>query len=217
LPNEVQGLVPSTQWKLEKQHEKWYAGETISVGIGQGAVSVTPVSMAVYVSSLANGGTRVTPHLLSAVDNGSGWKAVPAPAPQSTVEIDPDMLNAIKDGMWQVVNGGGEATGTFAKIAGRDVSGKTGSSQVISLEKHAAVTSKQIRELRDNGWFVFFAPRDKPTIAGVVFLEHGIHGGNAARVTHHILDTYFAKLDGRPLPPPPTPETMKFDYSAADR
>ena len=142
---------------------------------------------------------------------------MPAPAPKSTVDIDPDKLKAIRDGMWQVVNGGGDGTGTTAKIAGRDVSGKTGSSQVISLEKHAAVTSKQIRELRDNGWFVFFAPRDKPTIAGVVFLEHGIHGGNAARVTHHILDTYFAKLDGRPLPPPPTPDTMKFDSTDADR
>ena len=217
LPNEVQGLVPSTQWKLEKQHEKWYAGETISVGIGQGAVSVTPVSMAVYASTLANGGTRVTPHLLSAVDNGSGWKAVPAPAPKSTADIDLEKLDVIRDGMWQVVNGSGEATGTAAKIAGRDVAGKTGSSQVISLEKHAAVTAKQIRELRDNGWFVFFAPRDKPTIAGVVFLEHGIHGGNAARVTHHILDTYFAKLDGRPLPPTPTPDTMKFDFKDADR
>src|SRR5204863_406014 len=62
LPNEVQGLVPSTEWKREKMHEKWYAGETISVGIGQGQVSVTPVSMAVYMATLANGGTRVTPH-----------------------------------------------------------------------------------------------------------------------------------------------------------
>ena len=77
LPNELQGLVPSTKWKREKMHEKWYAGETISVGIGQGAVSLTPVSMAVYMSTLANGGTRVTPHLLKAVDEGKGW--VPAP------------------------------------------------------------------------------------------------------------------------------------------
>ncbi len=60
------------------------------------------------------------------------------------------------------------------------------------------------KDLRDNGWFVFFAPRDHPTIAGVVFAEHGIHGGNAARITHHILDTFFAKQEGRPLPPPPT-------------
>ena len=72
LPNEVTGLVPSTQWKRERMHEKWYAGETISVGIGQGAVAVTPVSMAVYMATLANGGTRVTPHLLKAVDDGSG-------------------------------------------------------------------------------------------------------------------------------------------------
>ncbi len=216
LPNEVQGLVPSTQWKLEKMHEKWFLGETISVGIGQGAVAVTPVSMAVYMSTLANGGTRVTPHLLKAVDDGTGWQAAPAPAPKSTVEIDPEKLRAIREGLWAVVNTE-HGTGITAQIAGRDVVGKTGSAQVVSLEKHAAVTSKQIRNLRDHGWFVFFAPRDKPTIAGVVFLEHGVHGGNAARLTHHILDTYFAKLDGRPLPPPPTPATMKFDFKDADR
>src|SRR5438874_2592974 len=89
LPNEVQGLVPSTEWKMRVRHEKWYAGETISVGIGQGAVSVTPVSMAVYMATLANGGTRVTPHLLKATDDGTGWKPVPPRPPQSRVEIDP--------------------------------------------------------------------------------------------------------------------------------
>ena len=67
LPNEVAGLVPSTEWKKQRTGEKWYAGETISVSIGQGQVSVTPVSMAVYMATLANGGTRVTPHLLKAV------------------------------------------------------------------------------------------------------------------------------------------------------
>jgi len=61
--------------------------------------------------------------------------------------------------------------------------------------------------------FRSFAPRDKPTIAGIVFLEHGMHGPNAARVAHHILDTFFAKQDGRPLPPPPTPATLQFDFS----
>ncbi|HZT75777.1 MAG TPA: penicillin-binding protein 2 [Vicinamibacterales bacterium] len=209
LPNEVQGLVPSTEWKMRVRHEKWYAGETISVGIGQGQVSVTPVSMAVYMATLANGGTRVTPHLLKAVDDGSGWKPVPEPAPQSKVDIDPEKLQAIRDGLWMVVNAGG--TGNRAKVVGKDVSGKTGSAQVISnAGRMAARTNK---DLRDNGWFVFFAPRDKPTIAGVVFLEHGIHGPNAARVAHHILDTFFAKQDGRPLPPPPTPATLAFDFS----
>jgi penicillin-binding protein 2 len=207
LPNEVQGLVPSTEWKREKMHEKWYAGETISVGIGQGQVSVTPVSMAVYMATLANGGTRVTPHILKAVDDGSGWKAVPPPPPQSKVDIDPDKLQAIRDGLWMVVNQAG--TGHNAQLKGpdgkpvHDVSGKTGTAQVISNQGRAAAGKGTTKDLRDNGWFVFFAPRDHPQIAGVVFLEHGIHGANAAQVAHHILDTFFAKADGRPLPPKP--------------
>src|SRR5262245_23354988 len=201
LPNEAQGLVPSTEWKREKMHEKWYAGETISVGIGQGAVSVTPISMAVYMATLGNGGKRVTPHLLKAVDDGSGWKPVPSPAPQGKTEIKPEILQAIHDGMWMAVNEAG-GTGGNARIAGHDVAGKTGTAQVISNQGKAAA-GKTDKDLRDNGWFVFFAPKDNPQIAGVVFLEHGVHGGNAAMVVHHILDTFFAKKDGRPIPPKP--------------
>jgi len=209
LPNEVQGLVPSTEWKQRVRHEKWYAGETISVGIGQGAVSVTPVSMAVYMATLANGGTRVTPHLLKAVDDGRGWQAIPPPPPQSKIDVDPAKLQAIRDGLWMVVNSGG--TGVSAKVDGEDVSGKTGSAQVISNTGRAA--ARTTKDLRDNGWFVFFAPRDHPRISGVVFLEHGMHGPNAARVAHHILDTFFAKEKGRPLPPKPTKEALRFDFS----
>ena len=201
LPNEAQGLVPSTEWKRQRMHEKWYAGETISVGIGQGQVTTTPISMAVYMATLGNGGTRVTPHLLKALDDGSGWKPVPAPPPQSKVAINPDHLKVIKDGMWMAVNEP-HGTGGSAAIPGHDVSGKTGTAQVISNQGKAAA-GKTDRDLRDNGWFVFFAPRDNPQIAGVVFLEHGVHGGNAAMVVHHILDTFFAKKDGKPLPPKP--------------
>src|SRR5215813_316196 len=211
LPNEAVGLVPSTEWKRQRMHEKWYAGETISVGIGQGQVTTTPVSMAVYMATLANGGTRVTPHLLKAVDDGSGWKPVPAPPPQSKTPINPEHLQVIKDGMWMAVNGP-RGTGGNAAIPGHDVCGKTGTAQVISNQGKAAA-GKTDRDLRDNGWFVFFAPRDNPEIAGVVFLEHGIHGPNAASLAHHILDTFFAKKEGRPLPPPPTPELMRFDFA----
>src|SRR4026208_325228 len=129
LPNEVQGLVPSTQWKREKLHEKWYAGETISVAIGQGQVSVTPVSMGVYRATLAKGGTRVTPHLLKAVDEGNGWKAVPPPPPQPKVRVNPEKLQATRDGLWMVVNVGG--TGGRVRVPGKDVAGKTGTAQVI--------------------------------------------------------------------------------------
>src|SRR4030095_11403023 len=211
LPNEVTGLVPSTKWKQETRHEKWYAGETISVGIGQGAVSVTPVSMAVYMATIANGGTRSTAHLVKAMDDGTGngWTPVAAPPVQSKFDITPEKLPAIRDGMWAVVNGSG--TGGRARVAGKDIAGKTGTAQVISNQGRAAARGK--RDLRDNGWFSFFAPRDNPTIAGIVFLEHGMHGPNAASVAHHILDTYFAKQDGRPLPPAPKPEEMRLDFS----
>ena len=211
LPNELVGLVPSSQWKQEKMHEKWYAGETISVSIGQGQVSVTPISMAVYAATLANGGTRVTPHLVKAVDDGAGLKEVPPPPPQSKIDVTPEKLEAIRQGMWGVVNGGG--TGGRARIEGKDVCGKTGTSQVISNQGRlvAQARNKNV-DYRDNGWFVFFAPRDNPQIAGVVFLEHGIHGPNAASLAHHILATFFAKQDGKPLPAPPTHEEMRLDY-----
>jgi len=200
LPNELLGIVPSPEWKQARFHEKWYAGETVSVSIGQGSVSVTPVSMAVYAATLANGGTRVTPHLLKAVDDGNGWKPVPPPPPRSRAPLDPDKLQAIRDGLFLVVNGAG--TGHNAILKGYDVSGKTGTAQVISNQgkERAGKTEK---DLRDNGWFVFFAPRDKPEIAGVVLLEHGVHGSNAALIAHHVLDTFFAKKEGRPLPPKP--------------
>ena len=206
LPSEVQGLVPSTQWKREKLHEKWYAGETISVAIGQGQVSVTPISMAVYMATLANGGTRVTPHLVRAVDEGTGegWKPVPAPPAQSSVDMDENKLQVIRDGMFRVVNAP-QGTAHAAALKGYDMAGKTGTAQVISNtgKQRAGKTTK---DLRDHGWFVFLAPASKPEIAGVVFCEHGEHGTNASQIARHMVDTYFAKKEGRPLPAYPTKE-----------
>jgi penicillin-binding protein 2 len=210
LPNEVTGLVPSQAWKATQKEKKWYAGETISVSIGQGQVSVTPVSLAVYTATLANGGTRITPHLLKAIHDGKEWKPVPSPPPQSQVEVTSEKLQAVRDGMWRVVNAPG-GTGARARVAGKDVCGKTGTAQVISNQGRLAARTN--RNLRDHGWFVFFAPRDNPEIAGVVFAEHGIHSANAASITRHILETYYAKKEGRPLPPPPTTEQMNLDLS----
>jgi penicillin-binding protein 2 len=139
----------------------------------------------------------VTPHLLKAIDNGDGkgWIQVPTPAPQSKVDIDHDKLQAIKDGLFLVVNGAG--TGHNAQIKGYDVSGKTGTAQAISLTGGRGRTE---RKFKDHGWFVFFAPRDNPQIAGVVFAENGLHGSNAAIVARHAMDVFFAKKEGRPLP-----------------
>src|SRR3954471_9093650 len=163
LPNELVGLVPSTEWKAKYTKEKkWFAGETISVAIGQGQVSVTPISLAVYTATLANGGTRVTPHLVKAMDDGAELKPVPPPPPQSKVEVSPEKLQAIRDGMWLVVNGD-RGTARRARIEGKDVCGKTGTAQVISNQGRTA--ARTTKNLRDHGWFTFFAPRDNPEIA----------------------------------------------------
>jgi penicillin-binding protein 2 len=127
---------------------------------------------------------------------------MPVPPPQSVIDVAPEKLQAIRDGLWMVVNAAG--TGHNAELKGYDVSGKTGTAQIISNAGKLAAAGNTTRDLRDNGWFVFFAPRDNPKIAGVVFLEHGVHGSNAASIAKHVMDTFFAKQEGRPLPPKPT-------------
>lgn len=197
LPNEVQGLVPSTEWKQRVMKERWYPGETISVSIGQGQVSVTPLSLAVMMMTVANGGTRYTPHLLKAVDEGKGWTPVPPPPPQSVVKMKKSTYDAVHEGLWMVVNGQG--TGGRGRIPGYNVAGKTGTSQVVSNQNKAAI-ARTGRDVRDHGWFVFFAPHDKPEIAGVIFAEHAEHGYLGAPIAKYAMETFFAKKEGRPLP-----------------
>ena len=202
LPHEVQGLVPSTAWKREARGEPWYPGETISVAIGQGAVAVTPLSLAVMMATVVNGGTRVTPHLLKAVNDGDGWVPAQPPGPRSQVTLSPETISAVTDGLWNVVNRDG--TGGRARIADRDVIGKTGTAQVISLQGRAAAGESD-PDFFDHGWFVYAAPADAPEIAGVVFGEHNEHGALSAPIAKHVMETYFAKKEGRPLPVLPQP------------
>jgi len=200
LPNEVPSLVPSPEWKRQRTGERWYAGETISVSIGQGQVSVTPMSMALMMASIARGGERLTPRLVTDVFDGDAWS--PAPREASTTapvgpRLKPETVAAIHEGLWLAVNGSG--TARSARIAGRDVAGKTGTAQVISNEGKARAGANRA-DLRDHGWFVFMAPKDRPEVAGVVFAEHAEHGSSAAPIARHLLETYFAGKDGAALP-----------------
>jgi len=212
LPHEIEGIMPSTEWKRARTGEKWYAGETISVSIGQGQVSVTPISLAVMMATVANGGTRYVPHIVKAVDEGKGWTPVPPPPPAAQTRMKPDHVQALHDGLWMVVNAAG--TGGRGRIPGRDVAGKTGTAQVISLQGGKQAKGRTDMDLRDHGWFVFFAPANNPEIAGVMFAEHSEHGYLAAPIARHVMETYFAKKDGQPLPvfqgqrPPAAPPTV---------
>jgi penicillin-binding protein 2 len=114
-------------------------------------------------------------------------------------------VDAVHDGLWMVVNAAG--TGRRAMVPGRDVAGKTGTAQVISNQGKARAGNTS-RDLRDHGFFVFFAPAKDPEIAGVVFAEHSEHGSSAAPIARHMIETYFAKKEGKPLPvftPPGAP------------
>jgi penicillin-binding protein 2 len=206
LPQENSSLVPSTEWKLRERGERWYPGETISVAIGQGAVSVSPMAMAVMMATVANGGTLHTPHLVKAIDRGTGWEPVAPAPPRSTFVMSPDHLAAVREGLWMAVNSPSGTATSRAKITGKDVAGKTGTAQVISNDNKAAAqaaaraSGKDPAIFDDHGWFVFFAPRDNPEVAGVVFTEHSKHGYLSAPIAKHVMETYFAKKEGRPLP-----------------
>ena len=220
LPNEQDSLVPSSEWKKQRTGERWYPGETISVAIGQGQNAVTPMALAVMMSTLANGGTRHVPRLVKAINDGSGWKDIPPPPnPFTPVLMKPETVQAVHDGLWMAVNGAGTARG--ARIQGRDVSGKTGTAQVISLQGRERARGSG-RDLRDHGWFVFMVPRDNPELAGVIFGEHSEGGGRTAPIAKHVIETYYAEKEGRPLPvftnpfAPPPPPPSRTVATAAD-
>ncbi len=168
--------MPSTEWSQRERKQPWYPGETISVAIGQGAVSVTPMSLATMIATVANGGTLVTPHLVKAVDEDGGWKPIPTPAPKSQIR---HQSRDASGGSRRALDGRERRTARAAgrKIEGKDVSGKTGhGAGHLARAAGRAAAGRTDKDLRDHGWFVFFAPRDNPQIAGVVFAEHGGHG-----------------------------------------
>jgi len=183
LPHEAAGLVPSPEWKRRVQRANWFAGETVSVAIGQGQITVTPLQMARVAALVANGGRLVRPHLVRAV----GGVPVPLTSPVA-LGLKPEVLAVVRDGMWAVVNEHGTAWRT--QIPGLDVCGKTGSAQVVAHSRLARGAPSHA--MLPHGWFICFAPKDRPRIAMAVMVEHGGSGGEAAvPVARQILEQFF--------------------------
>jgi penicillin-binding protein 2 len=183
LPHEKEGLMPSEQWKLRVERQKWYAGETPSVAIGQGALTVTPLELARAVGGLAVGGVWHQPHLL-----------VHPQKPEQPVSwtLNPANVKGVIDGMYGVVNEGG-GTGGRARLPNVEVCGKTGSAQLASNEYLKGAGAAHANQMKDNAWFEGFAPRDNPEIVVVCLFEHGVHGQYAAPVVRDVIKAYFDK------------------------
>jgi penicillin-binding protein 2 len=200
LENERSGTVPSTAWKEKRFKKPWYSGETVSISIGQGYVEMTPLQLAVAYGALGTG-QRVRPRLVRERVAPNG---VATPEPVDVVQqipIDPEHLKRVMHAVRGVVQEGG-GTGRRAQVPGLEVGGKTGTSQVVKLERVQGLKHHQIPwKYRDHAWFASLAPVDAPEIVVVVLVEHGGGGGaNAAPIAQKVLARWWAKKNPAPAP-----------------
>jgi penicillin-binding protein 2 len=195
LPQEVSGVMPSEEWKVRNFKQKWYAGETISVGIGQGAVAVTPIQLARAIGAIASGGVLVRPHVTNPAELPANIiPAADAPS-QVKVPIDPANWEIITDAMSNVPTPLG--TAGSAHLQGIDFAGKTGSAQTVSNALKAK-TANGKSKYKDNAWFVGVTPRRNPEIVVAVLFEGGEHGQFAARIAAQVVKAYVEKQRRQP-------------------
>src|SRR5579864_9454463 len=194
LPDEVSGVMPSEEWKIRNFKQKWFAGETISVGIGQGAIAITPVQLTRAISAISMGGRMVVPHVINPTDMPPGYVETGHYTEVKNVPIDPNGWNFITDAMSRVLLP--EGTAPSAHVPGIDIAGKTGSAQIVSLATRARF--KNAEDLAQNGWFVGFTPRRNPDIVVCVLFQGGEHGRLAARLATQVIKAYVDKQRRQP-------------------
>ncbi len=193
IDGEMPGLMPSQAWKQNRLKQKWFAGDTISISIGQGYWLSTPLQLATAVSILANGGTQVTPHLLrEVIDATTGEKRGYQAPPRASVAMDPANLALVREGMNDVMRAGGTAY-LSAQGAPYQIAGKTGTVQLVQIKQGEKYSAKKTNErLRDHALFVAFAPADKPTIALALLVENfGGGSSTAAPIAREVFDAFL--------------------------
>lgn len=181
LVGEREGLVPDPAWSLAKRKTKWYPGETISVAIGQGPLLVTPLQLASLMATVANGGFRVTPHLIQGMEH-----------KREKVALDERALTIVRRALWAVVNDKG--TGAIARTPALEIAGKTGTVQVV--EQKTWVDSSELPfDKRDHAWFLSYGPAENAELVVAVFVEHGGKGSvEAAPLAKILYEKYFSTL-----------------------
>jgi len=195
LPQEVTGVMPSEEWKIKNFKQKWYAGETISVGIGQGAVATTPIQLARAIGGIASGGVLVRPHVAFPDELPPNLRPAADVPVLVKIPLDPTNWETITDAMSNVVNPIG--TAPSAHLQGIDFAGKTGSAQTISNLAKARLGGGKSK-FKDNGWFAGVEPRRNPEIVVCALLEEGEHGYLAARVVAQVIKAYVGKQHREP-------------------
>jgi penicillin-binding protein 2 len=191
LPGEDPGLVPSPEWAKRVQKRPWWAGETISVAIGQGAVAVTPLQLAYMIGGVVSGGVLQKPHLafreqlrvLNVAEDDETPRRFP---------LHPTTVELLSNGMRGVVNEGG--TASVAYEPGLDMGGKTGTAQVVSSKLQESARKS---EFRNNAWFVGYSPTDKPEIVVCALVLQGEHSALAVPMVRDVIKTYLAKNAAR--------------------
>ena len=215
IDGELTGVLPSREWKrtrfagkdYREEHRKWYLGDSISAGIGQGYNAFTPIQQAHAMATIANDGVAFRPHLVKTIrDVRTGAVRDVVPEPSYTVPIKPEHLAFVKNALIGV-NKEGTSAAAFLKTPYVSA-GKTGTAQVYSLkgEKYSAKIDER---LRDHAWFIAYAPADKPRIAVAVLVENGGFGAQAAApIARQVFDYYLTgKVTTAPAPTAAAPAT----------
>lgn len=199
LPSESEGLYPNPEWKMRTRKSKWMKGETISVSIGQGAFTATPLQLAMATAITANHGSHVVPHVLRATHGAKPFTVRNAPDGKINFNGTDEDWVKMREAMIDVIQSG---TGRGIRTPLYQIAGKTGTAQVKSIAQgkrynEAALSERQL----DHGLFVGFAPADKPEIAIAVIWENGRHGGSAAQLAKPVFDYWLLTRKKNPIRP----------------
>ena len=199
LPNESSGLYPSQEWKLRTRKSKWLKGETISVSIGQGAFTATPLQLAMATAITANQGAHITPHVLRDSKGAKVYKVKNATDGVIQFNGQPEDWIKMRDAMIDVINSG---TGRGIRTPMYNIAGKTGTAQVKSIAQGKKYNESLLTERQlDHGLFVGFAPAENPEIAVAVVWENGRHGGSAAQLAKPLFDYWLLTRKKNPILP----------------